>query len=223
MELLNLNPWLEIPLEDYEAHMSLASIAQAQYLSQVLQDSVLNILPTSVAIIGCAGGNGFDQLPPEIVRRVVGVEINPQYLDKLQERYMYYFDRLELICQDFQSSTCSFNPVDLVFAALIFEYVDFISGLSSILKFMKPGGYLAVVLQLPNENVSAVSPSPYTSLWKLNGYLELIQPEKFEVHAKSVGLSIITSKSTELDSGKMFHEFLFQKGYDESFTTVIDF
>jgi hypothetical protein len=31
-----MNPWLEIPLEDYEGHMALPSIGQAQFLANVL-------------------------------------------------------------------------------------------------------------------------------------------------------------------------------------------
>ncbi|MCK9211519.1 MAG: class I SAM-dependent methyltransferase [Ignavibacteriaceae bacterium] len=218
-----MNPWLEIPLADYEAHMSMASIAQAQYISRVLAGIVQDVRPSSVAIIGCSGGNGFDQLPTDIVKRVVGVEINPHYIEIARERYMYHFNRLELICQDFQTSACSFKPVDLVFAALIFEYVDYITGLTSIKKFIKHGGFLSVILQLPNETISAVSPSPYSSLSKLNGFLKLVSPENFEACAVSVGLSVVTSKRSMLDSGKVFHEFLLQKTCSEVYTSVINF
>ena len=203
-----MNPWLEIPLEDYEAHMSMASVAQAQYISQVLGKIVKDVNPTSVAIIGCSGGNGFDQLPTDLVQRVVGIEINPQYIEVARARYKNYFNQLKLICQDFQTSACSFEQVDLVFTALIFEYLDYISGLSSIKRFIKPGGYLSVILQLPNETISAVSPSPYASLSKLNGFLKLVPPENFETCAKSIGLSVVTSKRSLLNSGKTFHEFL---------------
>lgn len=206
-----MNPWLKIPLEDYEAHMSMVPIAQAQYIAQVLGGIVLDLSPASVAIIGCSGGNGFDQLPAEVVKRVVGVEINQLYLETVLERYKNRFNHLELYCQDFLNPTCLFEPVDFVFAALIFEYVNYMSGLSSIKKFIKPGGYLSVILQLPDETIPIVSPSPYSSLEKLNGYLKLVPPENFEAYAKSIGLSIVASKRTMLDSGKVFHEFLFRK------------
>jgi len=48
----HMNSWLEIPLDEYEAHMSMASVAQAQYLAGVLGRLVQDVRPASVAIIG---------------------------------------------------------------------------------------------------------------------------------------------------------------------------
>jgi hypothetical protein len=66
-----MNPWLDIPLEDYEAHMSLASVAQAQFLAETLGATVQLCSAESVAILGCSGGNGFDRLfaVPQILSR----------------------------------------------------------------------------------------------------------------------------------------------------------
>jgi len=206
-----INPWLEIPLEEYEAHMSMASVAQAQYLARVIDGRVQDIRPASVAIIGCSGGNGIEQLSPAFVQRVVAVDINPRFIEATRQRYNNRFNQFELLCQDFLSPGCSFEGVDLVFGGLIFEYVDYMSGLSAVKTFIKPGGYLSVVLQLPSETISAVSPSPYSSLSMLNGFLKLVPPEAFEIYAKTIGLSVIVSRRSELDSGKQFHELLFKK------------
>jgi SAM-dependent methyltransferase len=205
-----MNPWLEIPLEDYEGHMSLPSIAQAQHLARTLDLLVQTYSPESVAIIGCSGGNGFEQLPPSVVQRVVGIDINPQYIAATRRRYKKRFSKLDLQCQNFLSSACSFEPVDLVFTGLVFEYVDYISGISCIHRFIKPGGHLSVILQLASKTIPAVSPSPYSSLSKLANVLTLVSPDDFELQAKSLGFAVITSKRSTLDSGKSFHEFLFQ-------------
>jgi len=206
-----MNPWLNIPIEDYEAHMSMSSVAQSQYLSQSLRDTANEIQPNSVAIIGCSGGNGLDHLLSRGLKKVVGVDINPSYIFTTQERYKHRFEDLELLCQDFTSPECSFWPVDLVFAALVFEYVDYKLGLSSITRFINPGKYLSVILQLPCKTITEISPGPYTSLNALSSLFKFILPKDFEAYAKSVGLSIVTSKCITLNSGKMFHEFLFQK------------
>jgi hypothetical protein len=68
-----VNPWLEIPLEDYEGHMALPAVAQAPYLAGVLGAWARSQGSRSVAVLGCAGGNGFDALPHGQVRRDVSV------------------------------------------------------------------------------------------------------------------------------------------------------
>ncbi len=206
-----MNPWLEIPLEDYEAHMSLTSIAQAQFLADAFDKVVLCFEPKSIAIIGCSGGNGFDRISPALVQRVVGIDINPGFIAATSMRFQSCFRQLDLICQDFVDKRCTFEPVDLVFAGLVFEYVDYRAGLSSIKRFVKPGGYLSVILQLPSEHISAVSPSPYSSLNKLSNLLKFVPVEEFGSYAEGHGFLIRESKQTRLDSGKEFHEFVFQK------------
>lgn len=206
-----MNPWLEIPLEDYEAHMSMASVGQANFLARVLGDVVDDVQPSSVAVIGCSGGNGFDRLPPDMVQRVVGVDINPDYIEATRKRYGGRFKQLELIGEDVLTSRCLFEPVDLIFAGLVFEYLDHVKGLCSLKRFMKPGGYLSAVLQLPSETISAVSPTPYASLKKLDGFLKFVAPEGFDESANSIGLSTQVSRRLALDSGKTFQEFLFSR------------
>jgi hypothetical protein len=53
------NPWLDIPLTDYEGHMSLPSVDQARFLADRFGELVERYTPKSIAIIGCAGGNGL--------------------------------------------------------------------------------------------------------------------------------------------------------------------
>lgn len=54
------NPWLAIPLADYEGHMALPAVGQARMLADLFESLLREFLPQSVAIIGCAGGNGFE-------------------------------------------------------------------------------------------------------------------------------------------------------------------
>jgi len=210
-----MNPWLEIPLAEYEAHMSMASVAQAQFLAQVLERRIRELSPKSVAVIGCAGGNGFEQLPPEQVERVVGVDINPHFIAATRKRYGRRFRQVELICQDFLTLQYKLEPVDFVHAGLVFEYVDLARGLSSIVRFIKWDGHLSVVLQLPSDTIAAVSPTPYTSLNKLEESFRFVLPEEFEVVASSFGMLPLVSEHLTLNSGKSFHEFLFKRSPDE--------
>lgn len=200
---------MKIPLRDYEAHMSLPSIAQAQFLADWIGCLTVRLKPRSVAIVGCSGGNGFDRMSPEAVQRVVGIDINPEYIAATRKRFHDRFKRLETLCQDFTDEHCSFDPVDLVLAGLVFEYVDWQLGLSSIRRFVKSDGYLSAVLQLPSVELPAVSPSPFASLNRLNSILNLVSPDEFERRADALGFQAHLSKRRKLSSGKEFHEFLF--------------
>jgi hypothetical protein len=54
------NPWLQIPACDYEAHMALPEVAQAQALSKLMASVMKEYTPQSLAVIGCTTGNGFE-------------------------------------------------------------------------------------------------------------------------------------------------------------------
>ncbi|HLA68562.1 MAG TPA: class I SAM-dependent methyltransferase [Bacteroidota bacterium] len=205
------NPWLEIPLEEYEEHMSSPTVAQAQYLTAVLKGLVQSLSPSSVAVLGCAGGNGFEMLSAYDLRRVVGVDMNPDYIAAARKRYEHRFSTLDLFCYDFLSRECLFEPVDFVFAGLIFEYIDVEESLQRIKGFLVPNGYLGVVLQLPSATVPHLTPSPFKSLMKLENFMKLVSPTDFENQARSSGFVIRSANSRTLETGKAFYEGIFQR------------
>ena len=105
------NPWLDVPLADYEGHMALPGIEQAQLLSDIFAGVLAKYSPRSVAVIGCAGGNGFDRIPPAI-SRVVGVDLSPRFVAETEARFRDRIENLELMVGDIQSNEVSFAPVD---------------------------------------------------------------------------------------------------------------
>ncbi len=118
------SPWLDIPLAEYEGHMSLPAVGQAEMLAAQFAELLVEYSPPSVAVIGCAGGNGFDRISPGRTRRVVGVDINPGYIEEASRRYARSLPGLELYVGDIQQSGLSCEPVDLIYAALVFEYIE---------------------------------------------------------------------------------------------------
>lgn len=52
--------------------MALPSVGQAQLLGTTLQRTVAQFRPSSLAVLGVAGGNGLERLERNQVRRVVG-------------------------------------------------------------------------------------------------------------------------------------------------------
>lgn len=119
------SPWLDIPLADYEGHMALPEIAQARMLADELEIAVRQHTPSSVAIIGCSGGNGFERLIGTTVERVVGLDINPTYVAAAQARFGTRMPKLALYVADIQDSLPNIMPVDMIFAGLIFEVCGF--------------------------------------------------------------------------------------------------
>jgi ubiquinone/menaquinone biosynthesis C-methylase UbiE len=206
------NPWLEIPLADYEAHMNLPEIAQAEFLGDVFRDMLKRHSPHSVAILGCAGGNGFEHLSAGAITRVVGVDINPEYIEEARRRFKDPLPGLELFAGNIETDKLPFEPVDLVFAGLVLEYVDVGASLQKIGSMLNPGGVLGTVLQLPHGSAAAVTPSPFSSIQTLSPFIHLVPPGRLKDLAGELDLLEIESRTMELRSGKRFQVQAFRLG-----------
>ncbi len=198
------NPWLEIPLADYEGHMALPEVAQAELLADIFERMLRERAPASVAILGCAGGNGLDRIDPAVIKRISGIDINPDYIAAARERFQRQLPGLELITADLQTDDLQVEPVDLVFAALLFEYVDVGAVLPTIRRLLKPGGWLTTVLQLPHAEVPNVTPSPFLSMQSLAFCLRLVSPEGLREQAAAHGLVEVASERVASLGGKTF-------------------
>ena len=187
------NPWLDIPLADYEAHMASAEVAQAQLLSTILSDEIRALQPRSIAVIGCAGGNGFASIPPESIPRVVGIDLNAGYLASTSERFGTRFESLELIHADIGAQPPACGAVELAYAALVLEYVDLDRALPNLRTMLEAGGSLLTVVQLPSPHVPAVTPSPYLSLALLESIMKPVSPAALRAAAAGAGLREIAS------------------------------
>ena len=114
------NPWLRIPVADYEGHMRSAGVQQLDALADLFGEALAICRPRSVAILGVAGGNGLEHVDAAAARRVVGVDLNPEFLTAVRQRFGKL--PLELHCLDLASEPVEIAPAQLVHAALIFEH-----------------------------------------------------------------------------------------------------
>jgi SAM-dependent methyltransferase len=199
------NPWLDIPLADYEGHMASPQVAQAQLLADELQRAVRHWRPRRPLVLGCAGGNGFERLDPGWNPRVIGIDINPEYIAAARDRFGSRFLFLELYVDDIQdlNSIVEIAPVDLVFAGLIFEYVDLDRALCRIKRLLAPGGVLVAVLQLPCE-AGPVTPTPFTSLGTLARTMKLVPVAELVRVAAKHGFSAGAARTVRAAGGKDF-------------------
>lgn len=204
------NPWLEIPLGDYEGHMALPEVAQSRLLANVLEAMLKEYRPRSLAVIGCAGGNGFDRVSAAVTRRVVGVDINPGYIDALRARFSARLPNLELVVGDIESDRLRFAPVEFIFAALVLEYVDVKTVLERMRSLLTAGGILGTVVQLPAAAAAPVTPSPFASLEALAPIMQLVPPEQLEGLAREAGYEEIARRRETSRAGKQFEVQVFR-------------
>jgi ubiquinone/menaquinone biosynthesis C-methylase UbiE len=152
----------------------------------------------------------LERLSAARVERVVAVDINAAYVEQTRARYARAVKKLELYCADIQSDSLSFEPVDLIYAALLFEYVDVPATLTRLRRGCRSGGTLATLLQLAHSDHAAVSPSPFRSLELLAPAMRLIAPGDLCVSAAEAGFVAVGAETIELASGKQFWRQIFR-------------
>lgn len=206
------NPWLRIPASDYEAHMALPEVAQAQALNNLMASAIKEYNPASLAVVGCTTGNGFEHINTKHTRRVVGIDINPAYLRILKTRYGSRISRLDLLEADITSLGFKIEPVSMVIAGLVFEYLDVSSALCNIARCLVTGGTFLAVLQQPSTESAPVTATRYKSLELLSPIMNLVPPTEFCKICGGVGLQEIKTDKIPLKKGKTFFVGFYRKG-----------
>lgn len=169
--------------------MNLPEVAQAQALSEIFGQTLASVRPRSVALIGCAGGNGLEHVDRTVTSRIVAVDINADYLAVCAAR----FPGVETVCGDV-SAPLAIGPVDLVHIALVLEFV--VDPRAVLAQLRSVGGVVSVVLQLASEEAPAITPSPYQeSLSALAPIHRLLSPA-------DLGLDTDNGRIIALPSGK---------------------
>ncbi len=215
------NPWLSIPLSDYEQHMSLPEVQQlgaladlfAEALARCSQhrqssDLLSGFSPPSVAILGIAGGNGLDRIDSSVTGRVVGLDVNPDYLNAARQRYAGIAG-LELHCVDLATDILQLEPVHLVHAALVFEHAGTDRCLDNALRLVAANGTLSVVLQLPSQLAESVAPTGIPSMQNLKSHFAFVDPQWLSRTLESRGLRLTYETRCTLPAGKIFWMGLF--------------
>jgi hypothetical protein len=206
------HPWLEIPIADYEAHMALPSVGQAQLLAATLRQLVSTFRPRTLAVLGAAGGNGLELVDPAIVHRVVALDFNPEFLTVCADRHAASFVQFEPILHDLSLGPPTIRPVECVYAGLVLEYLvpeDFCAYLPSLLT---GGGVFAALLQLPSPSLAEVSSSPFRSLEKLQAAFSFVTPERLRDALAGRGFTLIEHDRIDLASGKSFYYAAYRTG-----------
>lgn len=201
----NSNPWLSIPAADYEGHMKSPRVLQQQFLSAVFRWILERFRPRSVAVLGCATGNGFEHIDPRVTRTVVGIDINPEYIALLQSRFAAGLPGLRLLCSDIADCDLEPRSLDLVHCALVLEYVDPQIAVVKSASWLRAGGVLSVVLQLASPGHEKVTVTEFKGVACLDAAMHLVEPGDMDRIAGKAGLRVDGSRVETLASGKEFY------------------
>lgn len=195
------NLWTDIPAEEYEKHMS--EVGQLQLLNSTFKHYFDLYDPQDIIVLGATTGNGLENIENNI-NSVTAIDINCDYLLELRSRFPD-FPHLNTICGDIQNLKSDSLSSDFIYAALIFEYVDLNKTILNIKNWLKSQGRLVTVLQMPNEKISAVSPTRFKKLGQLSEIMKLIDITYFEEVMDKNNFRKEESKIITLQSGKQFY------------------
>jgi len=209
------NPWLSIPLGDYEGHMSLPNVRQLRPLSELFKRTVEHVRPKSVAVLGVAGGNGLEHLADAGVLRIVAIDINMEYLETTRYRFRK-FAGLELHCVDLTVDRISLKPVDLVHAALIFEHAGTEKALDNAVSLVGRNGRLSVVLQIPSAEQVPAALSTYASMQALRDHFTFVDRDLLEASLEDRGFIRETEQTLRLPGNKAFWYGVFARAHSTS-------
>jgi hypothetical protein len=201
------NPFLEIPLEIYEKHMSLDSVYQLQTLNEIMRDQLNRYDVSTSMILGVAGGNGLEHVDINKFDVVYGVDINSQYLETCRQRYSYLGSHFKEICLDLTELTANLPQSELIIANLFIEYIGYEAFACHMQKIYPK--YISVVIQI-NLGDEFVSDSPYLHAFdRVTEIHHQMEKTELEHSLDRIGYSCMLNKKYSLPNGKLFQRFDF--------------
>jgi SAM-dependent methyltransferase len=196
------NAWLRIPAGDYEAHM--AQIGQSAALRAIFARVYAETRPHRALVLGCTTGKDLAQLDPAATTRAVGVDVNPDYLAIARDELARRGRAVELVQGDVVDVDVGSAEFDLVYAALVVEYVEPVSVLRRVGTWLAPSGVCVIVSQDSIDGVASVSETLVDSLRLLESRMSLVAPDELRAIASTVGLARTTFEQVPLPGGKSF-------------------
>ncbi|HET7003833.1 MAG TPA: class I SAM-dependent methyltransferase [Puia sp.] len=205
---MDSNPWLHIPLEDYERHMSHHLVGQSTLLNSLTKKYLDEIKPETVIFLGIAGGNGLEHIDNNMAKKVYGIDINPSYLETAFKRFNHRIPSLQLLNLDITMHSESLCRSDFIWAGLIFEYTGIDDGLMFCKNNLQKDGHLIVSIQ-SNNNIPSVSPTGIESVKKAGEIFSIVDPEELQRVAADKGYKLMGKEENILPNGKSIITFHF--------------
>lgn len=212
---MDRNPWLHIPLEDYELHMSHHLVGQSTLLNALTKKYLAAIKPEDVIFLGIAGGNGLEHIDNQITKSVFGIDINQDYLDTAYKRYKESILTLQLVNLDITQHSERICKADLIWAALVLEYTGIDKALAFCSNNIRKEGHLVISIQ-SNNNKQTVSPTGIESVKKAGEIFSIVDPELLTSKTLENGYKLMGKEENILPNGKSIITFHFVAGRNQS-------
>jgi hypothetical protein len=201
--------WREIALDDYERHMADPKVGQLQQLREITREQVRAYAARRIGVLGVAGGNGLDAIDPRGVEAVYGYDVNPSYLQTCLARYSELFgDRLHAI-EAAVGGSLVIEPVDLVIANLIVEYVGEEEFAAFVAANAASIGVLSCVLQQGSSDRFVSTTRYAASLDGLASVSSEVDAESFASAMTAAGFGSVLRREYPLPNGKALLRFDF--------------
>jgi hypothetical protein len=198
---MDSNPWLHIPLEDYEQHMSHHLVGQSSLLNSLTKKYLESVKPETVIFLGISGGNGLEHIDNQVAQSVYGIDINQDYLDTAYKRYKHRIPSLQLMNLDITQHSESICKADFVWAALVLEYTGIDKALAFCANNIRKVGHLIISIQ-SNNNQQSVSPTGIESVKKAGEIFSTVDPEELLSKAAEKGYKLNGEEENILPNGK---------------------
>ena len=134
--------------------------------------------PRSVAVLGVAGGNGLERIESKITKRIVALDINPQYLDAVQKRFAT-LPGLELHCADSNSEQLHISRRNWCTLRRFSNTPNCAITSTMLYLWSCQEARLSIVLQLASELEQSVAVTEYSSMQTLKEHFALINVGEF--------------------------------------------
>lgn len=195
------NPWKDIPLDDYENHMSLDSVNQLQTLNMIMKEQFSSYPVSDVMILGVAGGNGLEHVDPGRYKAVYGIDINEEYLKAVRDRFKDLDGILHCIPLDLTAETEKLPKTEFVIADLLIEYIGY-GSFGKVIRHTSPR-YVSCVIQINTDEENWVSDSPYLhSFDRLDEVHHQMEEDTLVRTMKDIGYNKLSGRSYPLPNGK---------------------
>ena len=204
------NIWNSIPLEDYEQHMLHETVGQLQLLNDLTKKYFGAIKPNTVLILGVAGGNGLEHIDNTITSKVIGIDINEKYLEKTAKRYKELLPELQLLNLDLSDNEDEITNADLIWSALILEYVNIEKCFKFISRNIKNNGHLIVTVQ-SNNGAKSVGRSGIESVKSVERIFRLVETDDILSVAQKFGFLKVSEEENFLPDKKSMKTYHFIK------------
>jgi hypothetical protein len=205
------NAWNTIPLEDYELHMQHKTVGQLQLLSNLTKKYLEKLSPETAIFLGVAGGNGLEHIDNNVTKQVFGIDINQSYLDETKRRYKDQISNLNIVNIDIAIRTTEkITKANLIWAALIFEYVAADKCFEFINNNIQENGFLVATIQ-ENNGVSSISQTGIETIKSAGQIFRLISDSDLVSVADKFGFNKIDFEENVLPNGKSLKTYTFVK------------